>query len=46
MTSKLQSAQLATSKGIPVVIADGRKKDVLKNILNGNDEGTFLVPVK
>ena len=46
MTSKLQSARLATLKGIPVIIADGRKKNILKNILNGDDEGTLFLPFK
>lgn len=46
MKSKLQSAQLATSRGIPVIIADGRKKNILKNIFNGVDEGTLFLPYK
>lgn len=44
MTSKLQSAELATHNGIPVVIANGRKNDVLTRILSGKDEGTLLFP--
>lgn len=44
MASKLQSAQLAASNGIPVVIANGRKNGVLTRILAGEDEGTLLLP--
>lgn len=44
MASKLQSAQIAAHNGIPVVIANGRKKDVLTRIFQGCDEGTLLFP--
>ena len=44
MASKLESAQIAAHNGIPVVIANGRKKDVLTRILEGKDEGTLLFP--
>ncbi|MFL2860103.1 MAG: glutamate 5-kinase [Pontiellaceae bacterium] len=44
MTSKLQSAELAAHNGIPVVIANGRKDEVLARILRGEDEGTLLFP--
>lgn len=44
MASKLKSAQLAATNGIPVVIANGRKNGVLDRILHGKDEGTLLVP--
>lgn len=44
MTSKLQSAELAAHNGIPVVIANGRKDEVLARILSGKDEGTLLFP--
>ena len=44
MTSKLQSAEIAAQNGIPVVIANGRKNNVLTRILNGKDEGTLFFP--
>lgn len=44
MASKLKSAQLAAHNGVPVVIADGRKPNVLTNIFQGLDEGTLLFP--
>lgn len=44
MASKLKSAQIAAHNGIPVVIANGRKKGVLANIFQGLDEGTLLFP--
>lgn len=46
MTSKLKSAELAANEGIPVIIADGRKDNVLDNIFSGRDEGTLLFPKK
>lgn len=44
MASKLESAQIAAHNGIPVVIANGRKTNVLTRILDGKDEGTLLFP--
>jgi glutamate 5-kinase len=44
MASKIQAAKIAVRSGIPLVIASGRKEDVLKRILNGEEEGTFFVP--
>ncbi|MCS7338681.1 MAG: glutamate 5-kinase [Verrucomicrobiae bacterium] len=44
MTSKLDAAQIVTRSGIPLVIASGRKKDVLERILAGQEEGTLFVP--
>lgn len=42
MKSKLESAKLAGDEGIPVVIADGRKDNIISQILSGHDEGTFF----
>ncbi|MDF7822872.1 glutamate 5-kinase [Pontiellaceae bacterium B12227] len=44
MASKLNSAQIAAHNGVPVVIADGRKAEVLTRIFAGEDEGTLLFP--
>lgn len=44
MTSKLAAARIVMRAGIPAVIANGRKRDVLERILTGEDEGTLFVP--
>ncbi|MFC1468157.1 glutamate 5-kinase [Verrucomicrobiota bacterium] len=44
MASKLTSAREATRNGIPVIIANGRKDNVLENIFTGKDEGTLFLP--
>jgi glutamate 5-kinase len=44
MTSKIQAAKIAMRSGIPLVIASGRKKNVLARVVNGEDEGTLFVP--
>ncbi len=44
MASKLQSAGMALSTGIPVVIANGRNDGVLGKIMSGSDSGTFILP--
>ena len=43
MTSKLQAARMATSAGIPTVIANGRKAGLLEAILAGEAIGTRFV---
>ena len=43
MASKIEAARRATLAGAHVVIADAGKKDVLENILAGDDEGTLFV---
>jgi glutamate 5-kinase len=44
MATKVQAAKIVMRSGIPLVIAPGRKKDVLANILTGKPEGTIFVP--
>ncbi len=44
MTSKLRAAELVTSSGDYLWIADGRDRDILKKILAGEDVGTLFVP--
>ena len=44
MISKLKAAYRATSLGIPVIIANGKKENILKKILEGELEGTFFYP--
>lgn len=44
MTTKIQAARIATRSGLPLVIASGRKFDVLQRIVEGADEGTLFLP--
>ena len=44
MISKIEAARIVIRSGIPLVIASGRKKQVLANILAGTEEGTLFVP--
>jgi len=44
MASKLQSAGMALSTGIPVVIANGRTDGIINSIVAGTDVGTFIQP--
>lgn len=44
MASKIQAAKIVIRSGIPLVIASGRKRDMLANILAGKEEGTIFVP--
>lgn len=44
MASKIQAARKASRFGIPTVIACGRKRDVLRQILRGKEIGTFILP--
>jgi glutamate 5-kinase len=48
MKSKIAAAKIVVRSGIPLVIASGKKKNVLAKILGGEDEGTLFVaqPVK
>jgi glutamate 5-kinase len=43
MKSKIEAAKIAVRSGIPLVIASGKKKNVLAKILGGEDEGTLFV---
>jgi glutamate 5-kinase len=42
--SKIKASEIATSCGIPVIIANSRRKNVLIDILAGKDVGTFFKP--
>jgi glutamate 5-kinase len=44
MASKIQAAKIVIRSGIPLVIASGRKNDVLASITEGRDEGTLFAP--
>jgi glutamate 5-kinase len=43
MKSKIESAKIVVRSGIPLLIASGKKKNALANILAGEDEGTMFV---
>lgn len=43
MATKLQAARIVVRAGIPLVIAPGRKPEVLAHVLAGEDEGTLFV---
>lgn len=42
--SKIKAAEIATSCGIPVVIANSRRDNVVVDILAGKDVGTYFKP--
>jgi glutamate 5-kinase len=42
--SKIKAAEIATSCGIPVVIANSRRENVILDILSGEAVGTFFKP--
>jgi len=44
MTSKLEAIQKALCAGIPCVLADGRRKNVLRGLFEGRDTGTLFLP--
>ncbi len=44
MTTKVEAAKIAMRAGIPLVIACGRKKKVLANVIEGGEEGTLFLP--
>ena len=42
--SKIKAAEIATSCGIPLVIANSRRENVIRDILAGKDVGTYFKP--
>ena len=46
MKTKLRAAEIATNSGLPLVIANSKKKNVLLNIVNGKQIGTLFKPQK
>jgi glutamate 5-kinase len=44
MASKVQAAKIAGRSGIPTVVAEGRRPDIVQAILSGEDLGTIFVP--
>ena len=45
MITKLTAAEMVTAAGEALVIADGREKNILKDIFNYKDTGTLFIPV-
>ncbi|MGD2000975.1 MAG: glutamate 5-kinase, partial [Desulfobacterales bacterium] len=46
MLSKIKAARKLSAVGIPMVIANGTKPDILKKLFDGQKLGTFFVPKK
>ncbi len=46
MKSKLQTAHMVTSCGLPMVVAGGRTPGVLERLFAGEDIGTFFMPAR
>jgi glutamate 5-kinase len=46
MGSKLEAARLASSAGIPVIIAPGKKTGILSDLLAGKGGGTLILPAQ
>jgi glutamate 5-kinase len=44
METKIEAATMTARSGIPMVIADGNKANVVARILKGDTEGTLFVP--
>jgi len=42
--SKVRAAEIATTCGIPVVIANSRRENVIVDVLSGKEVGTFFKP--
>lgn len=46
MLSKINAAKKVTAAGIPMIIANGGRPDVLKKLFSGKNVGTFFTPYK
>ena len=44
MATKIQAGKIVVRSGIPLVVAPGRKPDVLARVLAGEEEGTLFLP--
>ena len=44
MKSKIDAAKIVTRAGIPLVIANGERADVLRDVLAGEEVGTIFLP--
>ncbi|MBI5182987.1 MAG: glutamate 5-kinase [Nitrospinae bacterium] len=46
MCTKIEAAKMVISSGIPMIIVNGKKKDVIKKVINGEDIGTLFLPAE
>jgi glutamate 5-kinase len=46
MLAKITAARKVTAAGVPMIIANGKKPDILPRLYAGKPEGTFFVPKK
>jgi glutamate 5-kinase len=46
MSSKIEAAKKVTASGIPMIIANGLKKNILTSLFQGQDVGTLFIPRK
>jgi glutamate 5-kinase len=46
MKTKLKAAEIATSSGVPLVIANSQQENVILDVLAGKQIGTFFTPQK
>ncbi|MBU5269354.1 glutamate 5-kinase [Clostridium cochlearium] len=46
MATKIKAAKIATSAGIPMLIVDGSKNEILQNIVEGKEIGTWFNAIK
>lgn len=46
MVTKIEAAKVATFSGIGMIIANGRRKNVLEEIISSKPVGTFFAPAK
>lgn len=46
MSSKIKTAKKVTTSGIPMIIANGLKPNILKRLFEGRDAGTLFLPRK
>ena len=46
MASKIKAARKVTLRGMPAIIANGRREGVLTDIFNGKEVGTLFLPQK
>ena len=44
MQTKIQAAETATTRGVPVVIAHGEHNHILEDVIAGKDVGTLFIP--
>ncbi len=46
MKAKLQAAKIAVCSGVPMVIANGQRPDIIHDIIDGKKSGTLFLPKK